>query len=52
MAQTRDLSHSRAILIGNAAFDHPRIPPLRQAQACLEAMGEMLVSDLCGWPVD
>lgn len=50
MAPTRDLSRSRAILIGNATFDHPKIPSLPQARACIDAVGELLAGDLCGWP--
>ncbi|HTJ72695.1 MAG TPA: caspase family protein [Actinospica sp.] len=52
MALIRDLSRSRAILIGNAAFDDPGIPDLPAALACVEALNRLLTSDLCGWPTD
>ena len=47
-----DLSRSRAILIGNAAFREPRIPDLPAARTCVAAMRELLTGDLCGWPAD
>ena len=48
----RDLSRSRAILIGNGTFtDREKIPDV-PAHGCLEAMFDLLTSDLCGWPRD
>ena len=48
----RDLSASRAILIGNGIFtDTDRIPPV-PASGCVAAMLELLTSDICGWPRD
>jgi hypothetical protein len=46
----RDLSRSRAILIGNTVYRDPAIPDLPQAARCVSAMRELLTSDLCGWP--
>jgi hypothetical protein len=31
-------------------FDHPKIPDLPQARAGIDAVGELLIGDLCGWP--
>jgi hypothetical protein len=45
-----DLSRSRAILIGNSTYRDPQIPDLPGAAACVQAMAELLSSDLCGWP--
>ncbi|KUO09538.1 caspase, EACC1-associated type [Streptomyces sp. DSM 15324] len=47
----RDLSRSRAILIGNGGYADPRIPNLPAAQ-CVSAMADLLASDLCGWPAE
>ncbi|MGW2426581.1 caspase, EACC1-associated type [Streptomyces sp. NPDC001709] len=47
----RDLSRSRAILIGNGVYADPRIPNLPAAQ-CVNAMADLLASDLCGWPAE
>ncbi|MBR7838181.1 caspase family protein [Actinospica durhamensis] len=49
----RDLSRSRAILIGNARYsEHPRIPDLPAARGSVTAMAELLTSELCGWPAE
>lgn len=48
----RDLSRSRAILIGNAVYDDPRIPDLPAASRCVRAMKKLLTGRLCGWPQD
>lgn len=48
----RDLSRSRAILIGNAGYQHPEIPDLLAARGCVNAMKELLTGPLCGWPAD
>lgn len=45
----RDLSRSRAILIGNGVYEDPRIHDL-PAAACVSAMAELLTGELCGWP--
>jgi outer membrane protein assembly factor BamB len=51
--QQRDLSRSRAVLIGNGAYrPDSGIPDLPAAGACVAAMTELLTSDLCGWPRD
>jgi hypothetical protein len=47
-----DRSVSRAILIGNGTFaDTATLPPL-PAVGCVNAMSDLLASDLCGWPRD
>ena len=47
----RDLSHSRAILIGNAVYrPDSGILPLPAAVSCVTAMAELLTGDMCGWP--
>jgi Caspase domain len=46
----RDLSRAKAILIGNATFQHPKIENLSAAAGCVAAMTELLTGDLCGWP--
>lgn len=49
----RDLSRSRAILIGNALYSgHSRIPDLPAAHGSVTAMADLLTSELCGWPAD
>jgi hypothetical protein len=48
----RDLSSSRAILIGNGTFDDTRQIPAVPASGCVAAMLDLLTSDLCGWPRD
>jgi Caspase domain len=49
----RDLSRSRAILIGNSIYQvHPRIPNLPAARTCVDAMAQLLTGDLCRWPPD
>src|SRR6266568_321784 len=48
----RDLSRSRAVLIGNSTFVDPRIPDLPAAASCVNAMFELLTGDLCGWPAE
>lgn len=49
----RDLSRSRAILIGNGSYrEHPRIQNLGSAQTCIAAMTTLLTGGLCGWPAD
>ncbi|MFJ8085548.1 caspase family protein [Streptomyces sp. NPDC096205] len=47
----RDLSRSRAILIGNGVYADDRIPDLPAAE-CVTAMAELLTGELCGWPPD
>jgi anti-sigma-K factor RskA len=48
-----DLARSRAILIGNGAYaEHPSIPDLPGAQACVQAMTALLTGPLCGWPAE
>src|SRR6266702_3337450 len=44
----RDLSRSRAVLIGNSTFVDPRIPDLPAAASCVNAMFELLTGDLRG----
>ena len=46
----RDLSRARAILIGNATFQHRQIDDLPAAAGCVEAMTRLLTGELCGWP--
>ena len=46
----RDLSRARAILIGNAVFQDPRIDDLPAAAGCVTEMAELLAGELCGWP--
>ena len=48
----RDLSRSRAILIGNATYQHPGIPDLHAAGTCVEAIEQLLTGELCGWPAE
>ena len=48
----RDLSSSRAILIGNGTFDDTQHIPAVPASGCVAAMLDLLTSDLCGWPRD
>jgi Protein of unknown function (DUF3662)/Inner membrane component of T3SS, cytoplasmic domain/Caspase domain len=49
----RDLSRSRAILIGNSVFrPGSGIAALPPAMRCVDAMSQLLTSDLCGWPDD
>lgn len=45
----RDLTRSRAILIGNGVYRDPRIPDLPAAE-CVSAMTDLLTDELCGWP--
>jgi hypothetical protein len=45
----RDLSRSRAILIGNSRYSDPTIPALPAAPSCVAAL---LAGDLCGWPTE
>lgn len=47
-----DLSRSRAILIGNAAFASSSLPDLPAAARCVLAMTRLLTGELCGWPAD
>ncbi|MGO9782217.1 MAG: hypothetical protein ACLPKE_35515 [Streptosporangiaceae bacterium] len=48
----RDLSRSRAILIGIGTFaDRKRLPDL-PAAGCVSAMADLLAGELCGWPAD
>lgn len=48
-----DLARSRAVLIGNGTYaEHPRIPNLPGARACVQAMTNLLIGSLCGWPAD
>lgn len=48
-----DLARSRAILIGNGSYtEHPRIPDLPGARACVQAMTTLLTGPLCGWPTE
>lgn len=47
----RDLSRSRAILIGNSTYrPDSGIVNLPAASKCVAAMTRLLTSDLCGWP--
>ena len=46
----RDLSRARAILIGNATFQHRQIDDLPAAAGCVAAMTGLLTGDLCSWP--
>lgn len=49
----RDLSRSRAILIGNSTYrPDSGIPDLPAATSCVPAMAELLTGDLCGWPTE
>jgi hypothetical protein len=49
----RDLLRSRAILIGNGVYrPDSGITDIPIASACVSAMGELLTSELCGWPND
>jgi hypothetical protein len=49
----RDLSRSRAVLIGNSTYrTDSGIPNLPAATLCVAAMTRLLTSDLCGWPAD
>jgi glutamate dehydrogenase len=49
----RDLSRSRAILVGNANYRADSgIPELPAAAGSVSAMADLLSSDLCGWPAD
>ena len=48
----RDLSRSRAILIGNAGYRPAGIPDLLAARGCVNAMRELLTGPLCGWPAE
>ncbi|WHM40733.1 caspase family protein [Streptomyces sp. BPTC-684] len=47
----RDLTRSRAILIGNGTYQDPRIPDLPAAE-CVIAMTDLLTGELCGWPAE
>ncbi|MFI1177659.1 caspase, EACC1-associated type [Streptomyces melanogenes] len=47
----RDLSSSRAILIGNGVYADSGLPNLPAAQ-CVSAMADLLTSELCGWPAE
>ncbi|MEU0940333.1 SUMF1/EgtB/PvdO family nonheme iron enzyme [Embleya sp. NPDC005971] len=48
----RDLSRSRAVLIGNSGYADSKIPDLPAAGSSLDAMARLLTGDLCGWPPD
>ena len=49
----RDLSRSRAILIGNAVYrSDSGIPDLPAAAGSVSAMADLLTGDLCRWPAD
>ncbi len=48
----RDLSRSRAILIGNATYRDQGLPDLPGALLSAKAMANLLAGDLCGWPAD
>lgn len=49
----RDLSRSRAILVGNSTYrPDSGIPNLHAASTCVAAMTRLLTSSLCGWPED
>jgi WD40 repeat protein len=48
-----DLARSRAVLIGNGSYaEHPLIPDLPGARACVQAMTALLTGPLCGWPAE
>ena len=48
-----DLSRSRAILVGNARYRaESGIADIPAAGPCVEAIADLLTSDLCGWPAD
>ncbi|GAA3237994.1 SUMF1/EgtB/PvdO family nonheme iron enzyme [Dactylosporangium siamense] len=49
---SRDLSQSRAILIGASEYRDDRIPDLPAAGASLRAMEALLTGQWCGWPGD
>ena len=46
----RDLSGSRAILIGNSNYSDLRIPNIPGATLGVKAMSDLLTGELCGWP--
>lgn len=46
----RDLSRSRAVLIGT--WDYTHLPPIPAARHSLDRMRDLLTGDLCGWPAD
>jgi hypothetical protein len=49
----RDLSRSRAVLIGNATYrPGSGIPDLPAATGSVTAMAELLIGELCDWPAD
>jgi hypothetical protein len=48
----RDLSGSRAILIGNSIYSDPRIPGIPGAALGVKAMSDLLTGKLCEWPAD
>ena len=48
----RDLSGSRAILIGNSIYRDPGIPDIPGASLGVQAMSDLLTGELCGWPAD
>jgi Tol biopolymer transport system component len=46
----RDLSRSRAVLIGTGRYTHlPQVPAARHS---LDRMRSLLTGELCGWPAD
>jgi len=48
----RDLTGSRAILIGNSTYRDPAIPDIPGASLGVQAMSDLLTGELCGWPAD
>jgi len=46
----RDLSGSRAILIGNSNYSDLRIPNIPGATLGVKAMSDLLTGELCEWP--
>ena len=48
----RDLSRSRAVLIGCAHYHDSGIPDLPAADGSLRAMTDLLTGELCGWPAE
>ena len=46
----RDLTRSRAILIGNSRFEAEGLPDMPVADGCLTAVTQLLAGELCNWP--
>lgn len=47
---SRDLSRSRAVLIGT--WDYRHLPPVPAARNSLDRLRALLTGELCGWPED